>query len=129
MKEKYRIKSAARAAAHGFRTGDFSGDDTITEKNQAVLDSLYRRLRNGEVDYYYLSTGNARGGNVYVFSRDTKYSRAGLGVVRVSCFWRNGSGGEAELIPQSHCRFHTLNDYHRYGLPCGWVRVRKNRAV
>lgn len=125
MKEKYKLKSAIKAAVHGFATGDFSGSDMIEKKNRDVLRGLYRRLQNGDIDYFYISSGGALNGNLYVYTRDTRYSTKNFGIVRVSVFWRQTINGQTSFIPVSHHRFNTLDEYLRYGAPSEWVHVKK----
>lgn len=74
MKHKYRLKSAEKAVLHGFHFGDFSGADQIEEHNQAILNDVFKRIQFGLVDFAYINTGDALGGNLYIISRDTVYS-------------------------------------------------------
>ena len=92
MKHKYRLKSAKKAILHGFSFGDFSGADRIEEHNNNILADVFKRIQFGLVDFAYINTGGAAGGNLYIISRDTVYSFRGSGAVRVTCFWRRGSG-------------------------------------
>lgn len=120
MKRKYRLKSAEKAILHGFHNGDFSGADQIEEHNQAILNDVFKRIQFGLVDFAYINTGGAAGGNLYVISRDTVYG----GAVRVSCFWRRGSGSSAEFLASSHKTYGTLAEFRRDCLlPSGWLHV------
>ena len=124
MKRKYRLKSAEKAVLHGFHFGDFSGADRIEEHNQAILNDVFKRIQFGLVDFAYINTGGAAGGNLYVISRDTVYSFRGSGAVRVSCFWRRGSGSSAEFLASSHKTYSTLAEFWRDCLlPSGWLHV------
>ena len=124
MKRKYRLKSAKKAILHGFHNGDFSGADQIAEHNQAILNDVFKRIQFGLVDFAYINTGDALGGNLYVISRDTVYSSGSFGAVRVSCFWRRGSGSSAEFLASSHKTYGTLAEFRRDCLlPSGWLHV------
>ena len=96
----------------------------ISEKNGEIMRGLYRRLQEGDIDYFYIPSGKHDNGHVYLFTRDTVYSR-GTGIVKVSVIWRKGNGENTEFIPLSHHRFNTLCEYMRYGTPHGWVHVRR----
>ena len=123
MKHKYRLKSAEKAILHGFHNGDFSGADRIEEHNAAILADVFKRIQFGLVDFAYMNTGGVAGGNLYIISRDTVYGGNG-GAVRVSCFWRRGSGSDAEFIASSHKVYGTLADFRRDSLlPSGWLHV------
>lgn len=124
MKHKYRLKSAEKAVLHGFHNGDFSGADQIEEHNQAILNDVFKRIQFGLVDYAYINTGGAAGGNLYIISRDTVYSSGSFGAVRVSCFWRRGSGSSVEFEALSHKTYGTLAEFRRDCLlPSGWLHV------
>ena len=123
MKHKYRLKSAKKAILHGFSFGDFSGADRIEEHNNNILTDVFKRVQFGLVDYAYINTGDALGGNLYIISRDTVYGGNG-GAVRVSCFWRRGSGSSAEFEASSHKTYGTLAEFRRDCLfPSGWLHV------
>lgn len=119
MKRIYKLKSGARAAAHAFKTGDFSGVDRISEHNNNILCDVFKRVQLGLSDYAYISSGGADGGLIYVISRDTVYS----GVVRVSVFVRYGSGRDARIYPSSHNVLKRAKDLLNYGLPSGRLVV------
>ena len=120
MKNKYRLKNGSAAAVHGFKTGDFSGADRIEEHNNAILRDVYKRVQFGLVDVAYMSTGNDSGGNLYIISRDTVYKSA----VRLSVFWRRGSGENAEFLASSHHTYNTLCEFLRdNSIPSGWLHV------
>lgn len=124
MKTVYKIKSGQKAIIHGFKTGDFSGADAIDKHNDSVLADVFKRIQFGLVDYAYINTGDALGGNLYVISRDTVYSFRGSGAVRITCFWRRGSGSDAEFIASSHKSYGTLAEFRRDCLlPSGWLHV------
>ena len=73
---------------------------------------------------FFFTDGGAAGGNLYIISRDTVYSFRGAGAVRVSCFWRRGSGSDAEFIASSHKVYGTLAEFRRDCLlPSGWLHV------
>lgn len=123
MKHKFRLKSAEKAVLHGFHFGDFSGADRIEEHNAAILADVFKRIQFGLVDFAYMNTGGAAGGNLYVISRDTVYGGNG-GAVRVSCFWRRGSSSDAEFIASSHKTYGILAEFRRDCLlPSGWLHV------
>lgn len=123
-KEKHYLKSAKRAIIHGFHSGDFAAADAIEERNFRIMSDLYKRLQYGLIDCFYINSGKAKNGNLYLFTRDTVYSDGCFGAVRVSVFWRKGSGVDVEFIPLSHHTFNTLVDFKNYNfLPCGWVYV------
>jgi len=124
MKRKYRLKSAEKAVLHGFHFGDFSGADRIEEHNAAILNDVFKRIQFGLVDFAYINTGNELGGNLYIISRDTVYSSGSFGAVRVTCFWRRGSGSSAEFLASSHKTYGTLAEFRRDCLlPSGWLHV------
>ena len=123
MKRKYRLKNAEKAVLHGFHNGDFSGADRIEEHNAAILADVFKRIQHGLLDVAYMNTGGAAGGNLYVISRDTVYGGNG-GAVRITCFWRRGSGSDAEFIASSHKTYGTLAEFRRDCLlPSGWLHV------
>ena len=124
MKHKYKLKSTDKAFLHGFSFGDFSGADQIEEHNNNILTDVFKRVQFGLVDYAYINTGDALVGNLYVISRDTVYSFRGSGAVRVSCFWRRGSGSSVEFEALSHITYGTLAEFRRDCLlPSGWLHV------
>ena len=124
MKHKYRLKSAEKAILHGFHNGDFSGADRIEEHNNNILADVFKKIQFGLVDFAYINTGGAAGGNLYIISRDTVYSSGSFGAVRVTCFWRSGSGSDAEFLASSHKTYSTLAEFRRDCLlPSGWLHV------
>lgn len=124
MKEKYRIKEGSAAAVHCIKFGDYSGVDTIDAHNKKILSDVYKRVQLGLIDYAYIGSGGVNGGNLYIISRDTVYNSGSFGAVRVSCFWRRGSGSNAEFIASSHHTYNTLNDFLRNNnIPSGWLYI------
>ena len=124
MKEKYRIKEGSAAAVHCIKFGDYSGIDTIDAHNKKILSDVYKRVQFGLIDYAYIGSGGVNGGNLYIISRDTVYSSGSFGAVRVSCFWRRGSGSDAEFLASSHKVYGTLAEFRRDCLlPSGWLHV------
>lgn len=124
MKEKYRIKEGSAAAVHCIKFGDYSGLDTIDAHNKKILSDVYKRVQFGLIDYAYIGSGGVNGGNLYIISRDTVYNSGLFGAVRVSCFWRRGSGSSAEFIASSHHTYNTLNDFLRNNnIPSGWLYI------
>lgn len=124
MKEKYRIKEGSAAAVHCIKFGDYSGVDTIDAHNKKILSNVYKRVQLGLIDYAYIGSGGVNGGNLYIISRDTVYNSGLFGAVRVSCFWRRGSGSNAEFIASSHHTYNTLNDFLRNNnIPSGWLYI------
>lgn len=120
MKYKYKLKSGTAAAVHALKTGDFSGVDAVEKHNKNILRDVYKRIQFGLVDVAYMSTGGANGGNLYVVSRDSVYAPA----VRVSVFWRRGSGENVEFLASSHHVYSTLAEFLRDPcLPSGWLHV------
>ncbi len=116
MKTTYKLKSASAACVHAFHYGDFSGYEAIKQHNDSILSDVYKRIQFGLSDYAYINTGDARGGLIYIISRDTVYNNA----VRVSVFYRAADGG---IYATSHKTLARVKDLLNYCLPSGRLFV------
>jgi len=81
------------------------------------------------MSYYRDSAGNVAkvlltAGRVVVMVGFRTFFFTDDGAVRVSCFWRRGSGSSAEFLASSHKTYGTLAEFRRDCLlPSGWLHV------